>query len=82
MEIPLRLKSGTIVKADYDSKEEIMTVVYGNGKVYKYHGSCTVWHSYPMMHRMGTFKEGELSEIWHYIKAHGNSYPTAHNKEK
>ena len=75
---PFRLRTNTIVKADYDPKEEIMTVVYGNGKVLKYHGSSTVWRSYPMMKRMGTFKEGELCDIWKYIKTHGNSYPTAH----
>lgn len=65
-----------IVKATYDNR--IMTIEYYNGQTMQYEGTCTVWHSYPMMKRAGTLKEGELCDIWAYIKRHGNPYPDAH----
>lgn len=67
-----------IVEATYQNG--IMTVKYHNGQVSKYKGSSTVWHSYPLMKRIGTLGEGRLSEIYQYIKSHGNPYPTAHEK--
>ena len=69
-----------IVTATYF--KEHLTVNYEDGSVREYEGSCTVWKHYPMMQRCGTFKEGELLDIWSYIKKHGNPYPTAHIKNK
>ncbi len=70
-----------IVEATYDHKKEVMTVKYHNGQISQYQGSSTVWHSYPMMHRIGTLGEGRLCDIYKYIKIHGNPYPTAHDKK-
>lgn len=70
----------SMVSATYSGG--IMTIDYDNGKSKQYSGSCTVWHTYPMMQRCGTFKEGELCDIWKYVKTHGNPYPTAHLKKK
>jgi len=67
-----------IVEATYE--KGIMTVKYHNGQVSRYQGSSTVWHSYPLMHRIGTLGEGRLCDIYQYIKTHGNPYPTAHKK--
>ena len=68
----------SIIEATYE--KEILTIKYESGKILQYEGSCTVWHTYPMMRRCDTFKEGELCDIWAYIKKHGNSYPNAHKK--
>ena len=65
-----------IVKATYIG--EIMTIEYDNGTTKKYKGSCIVWQYYPSMVRCSTMKEGDLLDIWSYIKEHGNDYPTAH----
>lgn len=76
----------TIVSATYNTQSssgegknmDILTIDYSDGSSYKYEGSCTVWHTYPMFNRCGTTKDGELYEIWKYIQHHGNPYPNAH----
>jgi hypothetical protein len=65
-----------IYKAEYT--KDIMTVTYNDNTVKQYKGDCTVWHTYPMMERCNTNSESKLSDIWSYIKEHGNPYPTAH----
>lgn len=62
--------------------DEILTLKYSDNSIVQYKGSCTVWHKLPFMTRPGTLKEGDLSEIWEYIKTYGNPYPTAHQKPK
>lgn len=79
-EVVKAMKPVSMTSATYSG--ELMTIKYDNGKSKQYSGSCTVWHTYPMMQRCGTFKEGELCDIWKYIKTHGNPYPTAHLKKE
>ena len=59
-------------------ENEVLTVVYEDGSFDKYVGSCTVWHSYPLMNRCSTNTEKMLFDIWTYIKKFGNNYPDAH----
>ena len=65
-----------VVSATYINN--ILTVKYSDGSSFEYEGSCTVWHTYPMFNKCGTLKDGELYQIWKYIKHHGNPYQNAH----
>jgi hypothetical protein len=76
--IKAALKIPKIVNATYF--KDVLTIKYDDDTIREYSGSCTVWHHYPMMERCSTFREGELCDIWKYIQAHGNPYPTAHEK--
>jgi hypothetical protein len=71
-----------ITDAIYEEKIQVLWVKWSTGNEQHFKGSCTVWHSYPMMKRMPTSTESELCDIWEYIKEHGNPYPTAHLKDK
>lgn len=71
-------KPANIVDATYDEKTQTMTVNFSDGETVKYYGSSTVWFIMPYMVRCGSSKESKLSEIYQYIKVHGNPYPTAH----
>jgi hypothetical protein len=68
-----------ITRATYHN--EIMTVYWSDGEVTEYKGSSTVWHRLPYMKKVSTHREFELSEVFHYIKEHGNPYPVAHLKK-
>lgn len=43
---------------------------------YSFVGSCTVWHSYPELHRCSTSMEGMLADFWTKIRyEHANKGP-------
>lgn len=71
-----------LVCAEYDFETEILKISYSDGSSAQYKGNSTVWRTYPMMKRCGTFTESRLSDIYKYIKEHGNPYPTAHENKK
>lgn len=72
----------SIHTANYDKKTEILTILRSNGELNQYHGSSTVWYSYPLMKRIGSPGERNLCNIYTYIKEHGNPYPIAHLGEE
>lgn len=74
---------GPRVIATYNYKTHILTVTdTKENKVKQYHGSSTVWRSYPLMRRCSSYLERKLSDTHKYIMMHGNPYPTAHlNKQ-
>lgn len=67
-------KATTLVSADYDEAHDIMTVTWSNGDVEQYYGWCTVWRAMPYMKRCSTATEKWLSDIYAYVKKHGQ-YP-------
>lgn len=52
-----------VVSATY-SNNEVLTLIHKSGRVEKYHGSCTVWTTYPDMYDVGTLGEGRLYRYW------------------
>lgn len=67
-------------EANYDKKNQTLTIKYKNSDKEEYIGSVTVWYKAPLMKRCITSKECELSEIYQYIQHYGNPYPKAHEK--
>jgi len=65
--------------ASYEGR--VLRVKWTNGKTSIYHGECTVWFHYPEIKRCGFFLEGQLCDVWSYLKVHGNDYPDAHLKK-
>ncbi len=72
----------TLSEATYNEAEEILSVLYSNGKLIQYKGSSSVWHKLPTMERCDTPLETQLSGIWHYIKHYDGDYPHAHKAAK
>jgi hypothetical protein len=68
----------SILLAQYDGENEVMTVHYSNGDVARFKGTGTVWNKMPMMARCSTQLEQTLTSILTYVKQWGNPYPNAH----
>jgi hypothetical protein len=79
------MPSPKMLYAEFDNSTNILTLYYEGDTKYQFKISETglSWKEYPMMNSIPfSSEEQRLSDIYDYIKEHGNPYPTAHLNKK